>query len=134
MKRKFLLFCLFSIAFSGKIKAQIAPVDTSVQIFPYRNSFYIELGGNAMVGSFNYERIVDLPNNGTKLAFRLGGIFIPVIGILGGPTTHEVFVPAEISLICGKKAFRPEFGAGFTYNWSSGEHVIYSDRYEAAGA
>lgn len=87
-----------------------------------------------MVGSFNYERVVGPPNAGTQIACRLGGIFIPVIGVLGGTTTHEVFVPAEISLICGKRAFRPEFGAGLTYNWSSGEHVIYADRYDAAGA
>lgn len=129
--KKFLLFAWFWIAFSGKAFAQKQPLDSLGNARRSPTSFYLEFGGNAMVGSFNFERLVRLPNPNVQFAFRLGCVYVPVLKILGGSTTHEFFVPAEVSLLCGTKALKPEFGAGITYNWSSGEHVIYPDRYES---
>lgn len=130
MRKSYLLFCLFLLAFSGKAFAQIAEADSLLKPSESLNAFYTEFGGNAMVGSFNYERKLNLPNSNAMLAFRLGGVFVPVIEILGAASTFEFLIPIEVSVLFGQKALKPEFGAGLTYYLSSGAHVIFQDRHE----
>jgi hypothetical protein len=126
------LFLILSFVWFGCLNpalAQSTVTDTLSKVKPYRNSVYAELGGNAIVGSFNYERIFALPNANTFAFCRLGGLFVPVIKV-GGNTAYEFLIPVEISLIHGRKAVKPEIGVGLTYYWAYEEHIIYSDRYE----
>src|SRR5688572_2995943 len=101
MRKLYLLFCLFLLAVSGKSWAQNKSGPEADFVF-YRNSVYAELGGNGVVGSINYERLIYLPTADATMAMRAGGIFIPE-GLDGGKLKYEMIIPVEVSFIRGKK-------------------------------
>jgi hypothetical protein len=111
--KKLLLFTLVLIAFSGSGFSQELPVN-SVNANQYRNSVYLELFGNGLIGSLNYERIFGLPKANSKCAFRVGGIFLPE-GRDGDYLDYTMVLPVELSLIWGDGFWKPEAGFGITY-------------------
>jgi len=115
MKLKpFLLFALFFLAFSGTSAAQNASADSAISFRPYRNSIYIELGGNAVFGSVNYERLFPYAAApGTTLALRVGGFFHP--GNNDSGVKNILIIPLESSAFWGRRAVKPELGFGLTY-------------------
>ena len=76
-----------------------------------RNSFYIELGGNGVIISINYERIVPLGTK-TGLGFRIGA------GTAGSIDTANTAIAytglVEINFLFGKSKHFLETGIGFT--------------------
>jgi hypothetical protein len=104
-----LLFCLFLIAFCRPGFAQSSAAGSPLNAAPYRNSLYLEVGGNGLLGSFNYERLFPLAGDPIA-ALRLGGLVIP-----DEKRNFILAVPAEISFINGKRNLKFEFGFGITY-------------------
>lgn len=115
--KRFLLFCLFLIALSKTSWAQTES-DSIVNPNFYRNSVYLEVGGNAGFGSVNYERLIPLSNRKTILAFRLGTLFIPE-GKPEGKFKYELLVPIEVSVLLGEGPWKTEVGAGITFYQNS---------------
>jgi len=109
MRKLKLLFCLFLIAFSGRSFAQISANDSISRLMPLRNSVYAELGGNGIIGSLNYERLLPVSES-FALAFRVGGLYLP-----GHDENHGYMLPAEISLLVGRNNLKFEGGFGYTY-------------------
>src|SRR5690606_32228406 len=102
MKNAFLLFCLFYLAFSGHVQAQTKPDPVPVQ--PFRNAVYLEFGGNAYIGSLNYERrFFAAAKPATTFALRIGGLYVPFKGRNGEPE-YLLAVPVEASAFWGKRA------------------------------
>jgi hypothetical protein len=99
MRKAFLLFCLFWVAFFGKSFAQLSG----------NNSVYLELGGNAGLGSLNYERLFPVRDN-LSFAGRVGGLYLP-----DGKKNYVYMLPAELSVLWGENALKFESGFGFTY-------------------
>ena len=102
-----LLFCLFLLTFSQKGFAQSSGY----------NSVYLELGGNGIIGSLNYERLIPV---GDYFAFagRVGGLYLP-----DRNENYGYMFPAEVSMLLGKNALKFEAGFGYTYfNYIDREH------------
>ena len=73
-----------------------------------RNTFFLELGGNSMFYSLNYDRIL-LNRDAWKLSGRVGVLYLPPLGernrqIVGGPV--------EISYLRGRGRHFLELGLG----------------------
>lgn len=119
--KKLLLFCLFLIAFSGKCRAQDGKENALTQPTRCRNSVYGEFGGNALLGSVNYERLFYFAGGRRTLALRCGALFVPQGKDLGR-FEYDFAIPAEITFISGKKGLRWEAGAGATYHENSDTH------------
>ena len=76
-----------------------------------KNAIYLELFGNGISFSINYERIFFEKNN-IHLCARIGyGYLIP---LLGGKNLS--LVPFEVNMLLGEKKKFFEAGLGFTYN------------------
>ena len=118
MRKAVLLFGLLCLTFSGKSFGQIA--GPAAQVIPelYRNSIYLEIGGNGGVGSLNYERLVPFAKPGNMLALRIGTIFAPY-GRPGPDFGYEFYLPLEASMLLGKRAVKLELGLGTTI-WGYG--------------
>jgi hypothetical protein len=113
MKKKLILFCLFSIAFFCKVSAQVIPPGSNSGFIPPRNGVYLEVGGNAVMGSINYERLIYLPGTAPNFALRVG--MLPMYARENNNTNYlHLYVPLELTLIPGKNRVSPEFGAGIT--------------------
>src|SRR5688572_22101544 len=111
--KQFLLFCLFFLAFFWKGQAQTVVKDSVGIKRPAQNAVYLELLGNAVIASVNYERLVYLPDNAPMLALRAG--VLPMATRENTNTRYlHLFVPFEVTLIPSKKNISPEFGAGIT--------------------
>lgn len=77
-----------------------------------RNCTYLELGGNAFIYSFNYERLI-----GSNANVRIG-----FSGFPGG--NHIVYLlPVTFSKMIGKNQNMFEFGAGLTVDYESGLRI-----------
>jgi hypothetical protein len=94
----------------------VLPTETAPEL--YRNSFYVELGGNAMALSLNYERLIPFAKPGNTLALRIGGIVGPN-GRFGPNMGYEFYLPLEASVFMGKRAVKLELGLGTTI-WGYG--------------
>jgi hypothetical protein len=114
MKNIRLLFCLFWVAFPSLVRAQSLEADSVANPVFFRNSLYVELGGNGLFGSLNYERVFSFASSDKRITFRVGGIFIPN-GVYEGKKRYMMTVPVEVGFFWGKGKFKPEFGLGFTY-------------------
>ena len=132
MRNTILLFCLLSIAFSGKVMAQNEMPETGNMPDFYRNSVYLELGGNAALTSINYERLIPFAVPGKTLALR-AGTFLAPYGLKRNNFSYELFLPVEASVLMGKRAVKFEFGFGTTlhsyfdtYINAEGERIHYS--------
>ena len=113
MIKTFLLFCLFCIAFSERGGAQTTQPGMEGVPDLYRNSLYLEIGGNGGLLSLNYERLVPFAKPGNTLALRVGGIFIPNGNQQRG-FGYEFYLPLEASVLMGKRAVKLELGMGTT--------------------
>lgn len=72
-----------------------------------KNQFYLELGGNAIIYSFNYERMIT-----DNFSLR-GGIGIsPTLGLVEGTF---IFIPITGSFLLGSNTSKLEIGLGVTY-------------------
>jgi hypothetical protein len=101
-KRTLLLFILIGAFLEGTAQ-QV------VQSLP-KNTFFLELGGNGMFYSLNYDRILlDRPT--WKIAARIGGMYFPG---LGESNRHMIGLPLEISYLKGRNNHHLEVGLGFT--------------------
>ena len=75
---------------------------------PYKqNQFYLELGGNGIIYSVNYERLLS-----ENFSLR-GGIGIsPTLGLVDG---IFIFMPVTGSILLGSSTSKLEIGLGMTY-------------------
>src|SRR3954471_23163374 len=105
MRKVALLFGMFWIAFCSRSFSQNIAADPAVAAIPYHNSVYAELGGNGLVGSVNYERLIPVSDN-LNVAARIGGFYLP-----DGKKNYGYMFPAELSLVLGRNARK--FEAGF---------------------
>ena len=110
--KRILLFCLLSIAFSKKSWAQTES-DSIANPNYYRNSVYAELGGNGILPTINYERLIWHPTAQVMYAIRIGGLFIPGQRV-GKNLEYEMISLSEITVINGKRAIKFEAGFGVT--------------------
>lgn len=118
MKKTVLLFCLFWVAFCGRVLAQEGvSADSAAKLNAYRSSVYVEFLGNGMLGSLNYERLFKLEGTQT-LALRAGGLFIPT-GRVEDKLEYEMFIPVEVTVFGGEKDVKFEAGFGLTFYGSS---------------
>jgi len=116
MIKTFLLFFLFCIAFSERSGAQT--IQPGMEAMPdlYRNSLYLEIGGNGGdAPSLNYERLIPLAAPNKTLALRIGG-FYAVNGNFREDYNYELRVPLEASILMGKRAVKLELGFGITFD------------------
>lgn len=96
---------------------------------PAPNAFYVEAGGNGLLYSVNYDRLV-LPNAG----FRVGiGVlpFFPAMGFTDDNVTLTA-VPVLANVLFGKGAGRLEVGAGATFTSASVEWSTFGEGEESA--
>jgi hypothetical protein len=117
MKKKLLLFCLIPIAFSIQVSAQTVAADSAITQNRYQNSAYLEIGGNALIGSLNYEFQYKWPSTHQAAAFRVGGAYWPYgKADYGNRTFHEhsILIPLEATMIYGKRSIKVEGGFGIT--------------------
>jgi hypothetical protein len=84
----------------------------------------VELLGNGVLPTVNYERLVWAPALNSSIAIRLGGLFIPE-GNPDGRFEYEMVVPFEISAIQGKRNVKFELGVGLTYYGNSDTYSLY---------
>ncbi|WP_207432032.1 hypothetical protein [Sabulibacter ruber] len=76
-----------------------------------RNTVFLEIGGNSLVYSLNYDRI--LVNKPTfKLAGRIGGMYLKNTGIIENGGYHMYSFPLELSYLHGKGNHHLEIGVG----------------------
>ncbi len=75
-----------------------------------RNTFFLELGGNGMFYSLNYDRIL-LNRDNWKLSGRVGAMYLPP---LNERNRHMVGGPVEISYLRGRGRHFLELGLGGT--------------------
>jgi hypothetical protein len=78
-----------------------------------KNGVFLELGGNAVLYSLNYERIFHF-NNTTKLSIRSGASVIPQIERTGN-TYAGYFFPVEVNYLIGSNKSHLEIGTGYTF-------------------
>ncbi len=84
-------------------------------LLPYKNRVFIEAGGNAGIGSINYERDINaFEHNNVQLLFRTGFSFFPV-----DKNTGSVLVfPNSVNLLLGVTHYA-EFGLGQTFSFTT---------------
>jgi hypothetical protein len=75
-----------------------------------RNTFFLELGGNGMFYSLNYDRIL-LSRDTWKLSGRVGALYVPSFK---ADNRHMTGVPLEISYLRGRGKHFLEVGLGLT--------------------
>jgi hypothetical protein len=78
------------------------------QIRPYKkNQFYLELGGNGIIYSLNYERLLS-----ENFTLRGGIGYTPGLIFVEGTFIH---IPFTASYLIGSSSSKFEMGLGFTY-------------------
>ena len=97
---------LFWILVGSSLKVIAQQVEQPLQ----KNTLFLELGGNGMFYSLNYDRIL-LDRSPWKLSGRMGGMYFPG---LGEANRHLIGLPLEISYLRGKNNHHLEIGFGFT--------------------
>lgn len=106
------LFVLFSVIFSiCYVAGQVTQIETIPKI--KHNSIYVELGGNSLAYSLNYDYTFSLAEN-TKLAVGAGLGYYTMHSYANGPTPTETnlfFFTPEANLLFGKKSHHLEMGA-----------------------
>jgi hypothetical protein len=75
-----------------------------------KNSFFLELGGNSLFYSLNYDRIL-LDRSAWKLSGRIGGMYFPGFMVAN---RHMIGIPVEVSYLRGNRNHHLEIGLGFT--------------------
>jgi hypothetical protein len=80
-----------------------------------RNTFFLELGGNAWFYSLNYDRIL-LDRDKWKLSGRVGAMYVPSFRAVD---RHMVGVPLEISYLRGRDRHFLEMGLGVTATYDT---------------
>jgi hypothetical protein len=75
-----------------------------------KNTFFLELGGNGMFYSLNYDRIF-FERFTWKLSGRIGAMYLPG---LGDKNRHMIGLPIEVSYLRGRNNHHLEIGLGFT--------------------
>lgn len=105
-----------------------AQADSSIA----KNSIYVELYGNGMIGSVNYDRLFFIKKN--KFSFRVGVLYLPV----SGESLYNI--PIEVNYLKGEKKHL-EFGFGLSYangfyssnsDVSVGSDFTYKEEYSRA--
>lgn len=74
-----------------------------------KNSVYVELGGNAVFYSFNYDRIIQLSEK-LKIAPRVGFMYLPLSDIKSNKTFGDFNIPLELNLLFAKNSESKNFG------------------------
>lgn len=97
---KRLLFLLIAVGCSALLKAQ--PEDRTANL--RRNSLYVEVGGNNLIYSLNFDRIIAVRDR-HRLSLRIGAGYIPQV-YLG--------LPVEVNTMIGKQDNFIEAGLGLT--------------------
>lgn len=120
MRKARLLFCLAGLVFSGKAFAQQRELAPQATPGLYRNSVYLEIGGNAGVGSLNYERLIPMARPANTLVLRAGGM-LAAFGNRQAGFNYEFYLPLEASVLLGKRAVKLELGLGATI-WGRDSH------------
>jgi hypothetical protein len=80
-----------------------------------RNTFFLELGGNAWFYSLNYDRIL-LDRDKWKLSGRVGAMYLPSFHAVN---RHMAGVPLEISYLRGRNKHFLEIGLGVTTTYDT---------------
>lgn len=104
MKQKLIYFLLLSTIGYNAIGQQ--PVKN--------NAVYLELGGNGLFYSLNYDKLINLSTR-VKLAPRIGFSYLPYDG---GNDFKNLIIPTELNFLYGKTAQSKNFaeaGVGLTF-------------------
>jgi hypothetical protein len=80
-----------------------------------RNTFFVELGGNAMSYSLNYDRIL-LSRDKWKLSGRVGATYLPLFQV---SDRLMAGVPLEVSYLRGRGKHFLEIGLGGTVTYDT---------------
>ena len=80
-----------------------------------RNTFFLELGGNAMFYSLNYDRIL-LSRDKWKLSGRVGALYLPLFQV---SNRLMVGAPLEVSYLRGRGKHFLEIGVGGTVTYDT---------------
>ena len=108
MKKIWLFFALYGLLTGAHQALAQHDLLNTIERPTGRNAVFLEVGGNGLAGSLNYERIFPLTGN-PMMAVRLGGLYWPAF------YSHIISVPAEITFINGQRNLKFEFGFGLTY-------------------
>jgi hypothetical protein len=114
MRKLPVFLCLILVIFSGTASAHLLLTDSARTVSPSRNSVYLEIMGNGLAASLNYERVFRLPKSETWIAARVGGAWFPA-GKDEGYTNYTTLVPVELSIFHGAKPWKNEAGFGLTF-------------------
>lgn len=104
---KFNILCAFLIAsFFSYLSAQVAPEDQEVE---KKNIAYLELFGNGVLYSINYERMIS-----ENLSARIGGAFYKITADtpLQELKSNVVIAPLMLNRLIGSTAHKLELGLG----------------------
>ena len=121
------LAILFLMA-AAPLAAQTAPAARAAS-----NAVYLELGGNGLMYSVNYEK--HLPATGTAVRAGLGYMSVSASGGGGSANASMVAIPLTFSWLGrGQGSIKPELGAGATAVRFSGSSSIGFGNDVQAGA
>ncbi len=80
-----------------------------------KNTFYLELVGNGMFYSLNYDRILVVQQN-WKMSGRIGGMYLPGLDY---NDRQMIGLPLEVSYLRGRNKHYLEVGLGFTATYDT---------------
>lgn len=89
------------------LKSESEPSDSAQM----KNFVSAELGGNGLIYTLNYSRII-FPGKNKRLIVRFGFEYVP-----SGKFTHFFLFPGELYLQTGRMKHHFEIGAGITYEF-----------------
>jgi hypothetical protein len=101
------MFQKFTVSFFLLVLLQVFTFAQPIEGTYWRNHIYAELGGNAVVYSLNYERLLS-----DNISARIGLGLLPNISSLGDT---YIGIPLTASYIIGKSLVKFEIGLGTTF-------------------
>lgn len=108
------VFCLLlSLTISSLVHAQqdaIGPTEFA------RNSIFVELGGNGILYSFNYDRKFT-----NHVSGRIGGMFATLKDENSDERIGLLLVPTMVNYLIGSGSSRIELGLGLLWGYANGE-------------
>lgn len=121
MKKSFLIFfsilCFLNSAFAD---GDSLTLKGNTVNSARKNSIYVELGGNGVLGSINYDRLF-YENNKIHLTGRIGLSIYPSAIFQESP----LLMPVEADILIGSEKKFFETGLGFTRDFHSYKLYIY---------
>jgi hypothetical protein len=109
------IFCIFFIT-----------TTCSAQKLPAPNSIYLELLGNGIIYSINYDRMFN-----ENVGGRIGFTYFPAVSAIFTSTKDIFVIPVMLNTFVGTGDSKLELGAGFVYAQAT-LSTIFSDQEEDA--